>query len=262
MGSGPAYRWRQLRTGIAFAVFGLAGIAFAPLVLVPVCLLARGPERTKRRAQWMVSRWFLAFAHLMRLLGLLQWRIEGAEKLAAPGQLIIANHPTLIDVVLLLGYLPQVDCIVKEAVFRNPFMGRAVTWAGYISNSSASQVVADCAATLRRGNSLLIFPEATRSVPGRPIKIPHAAARIALESGAPVLPVTITCEPITLFKGRPWYRVADGRSQFRLKVGTAYSPEPWLREAPSMTIAARRLSRHWEENFTATLVRMHEDTAT
>lgn len=245
-----AYRWRQLRTGIAFAVFGIAGLVFAPLVLVPLCLTARGPDRTKRRAQWVMSRWFRAFAHLMRLLGLIDWHIEGAEKLRTRGQLIIANHPTLIDVVLLLGYMPQVDCIVKETVFRNPFMGRAVSWAGYISNSTATQVVADCAETLRKGNSLLIFPEGTRSVPGQPIRIPHAAARIALESGAPVLPVNISCEPITLFKGQPWYRVADRQSLIRLQVGEAYSPEPWLREAPSMAIAARRLSRHWETSFT------------
>lgn len=244
-----AYRWRQIRTGIAFAVFGLAGLVFTPLVLPALCLSARSPAEAKRRAQWMVSLWFRVFAHLMRLLGLIRWEITGASRLLPRGQLIIANHPTLIDVVLLLGYVPRVDCIVKEALFRNVFMRQPVTWAGYISNSSATQLVADCAATLKAGNSLMIFPEGTRSVPGQPIRIPHAAARIALESLAPVLPVSIRCEPITLTKGQPWYRVPARRAVLTLHVGQAYSPEPWLRDAPNMAIAARRLSRHWETQF-------------
>lgn len=245
-----ARHWRQLRTGIAFAVFGLAGLVFTPLVLPPLCLSTRNPAQAKRRAQWVVSRWFRAFSQLMRVLGLIRWEIIGAERLLPHGQLIIANHPTLIDVVLLLGYIPRVDCIVKQALFDNPFTRQPVSWAGYISNnSSATQLVADCAQTLRQGNSLLIFPEGTRSVPGQALHIPHAAARIALESGAPVLPVTIRCEPITLSKGRPWHAVPARTARFVLSVGEPYSPEPWLREAPNMAIAARRLSRHWETCF-------------
>src|SRR3546814_10079232 len=63
--------------------------------------------------------------------------------------------------------------------------------AGYIGDSNPTQLVADCVATLKAGHSLMIFPEGTRSRPGQPLQAPHGTARIALESGAPVLPVTI-----------------------------------------------------------------------
>ena len=248
------YRWRQLRTGIAFALFGLAGLVFGPLVLPLARIGAGDPDRLRRRVQWIVSRWFGAFSQAMRLLGLVRWTIEGAEKLNKRGQLVIANHPSLIDVVLLLGYMRESDCIVKQALFRNPFTRKAVTWAGYISNSTPTQLVADCTASLKAGRSLLIFPEATRSVPGQPIRIPHAAARIALESVAEILPVSIRCEPITLFKHQPWYRVPARRVHYTIVVGEAYSAAPWLAEAPNTAIAARRLSRHWEQWFTDRLV--------
>ncbi|WP_293390856.1 1-acyl-sn-glycerol-3-phosphate acyltransferase [Nevskia sp.] len=245
------YRWRQLRTGIAFALFGLAGLVFAPLVLPLARIGAGDPAKLRRRVQWIVSRWFGAFSHAMRLLGLIRWDIQGADKLKRRGQLlIIANHPSLIDVVLLLGYIPESDCIVKQALFRNPFTRKAVTWAGYISNSTPTQLVTDCSASLKAGRSLLIFPEGTRTVPGEPIRIPHAAARIALESVAEILPVSIRCEPVTLTKRQAWYRVPARRVQYTIVVGEPYSAAPWLAEAPSMAIAARRLSRHWEQWFT------------
>lgn len=247
------YRWRQLRTGIAFALFGLAGLVFGPLVLPLARIGAGDPVKLRRRVQWIVSRWFGAFSQAMRLLGLVSWNIEGADKLKQRGQLLIANHPSLIDVVLLLGYIPESDCIVKQALFRNPCTRKAVTWAGYISNSTPTQLVADCSASLKAGRSLLIFPEGTRTVPGQPIRIPHAAARIALESAAEILPVSIRCEPIALTKQQPWYRVPARCIQYTIVVGEPYCAAPWLAEAPNTAIAARRLSRHWEQWFTKQL---------
>src|SRR3546814_19561457 len=88
-------------------------------------------------------------------------------------------------------------------------------WAGYIGDSNPPQLVADCVATLKAGHSLMIFPEGTRSHPGQPLQAPHGTARIALESGAPVLPVTIRCQPLMLDKGRPWHDVPARPGPFR-----------------------------------------------
>ncbi|TJY58295.1 1-acyl-sn-glycerol-3-phosphate acyltransferase [Sinimarinibacterium sp. CAU 1509] len=247
-------RWRQFATGFCFTVFGLGGIVFGLTLFPLVCLPARNRETAKRRAQWIVHRWFRLFSQLMRAVGVISWEIHGAEKLRTRGQMIIANHPTLIDVVLLIGYIPQVDCIVKQALFRNPFTRLPIQWAGYISNgggngASPTQLIDDCTATLKAGNSLLIFPEGTRSVPGRPLQIPHGTARIALESGAPILPVTITCEPIMLTKNTPWYRVPPRPGHFCITVGEPYTATHYLDNGTGMAIAARRLTRDWTHAF-------------
>lgn len=230
-------------------VFGLGGIVFGCTVFPLACLTTRDPAVARRRAQWIVCGWFRFFANLMRVVGVITWEIHGAEKLRRPGQMIVANHPTLIDVVLLIAYIPEVDCIVKEGLFRNPFTRMPITWAGYISNSTPSQLVGDCVATLKAGRSLMIFPEGTRTVPGKPPQIPHGTARIALESGAPVLPVTIRCEPLMLNKHRPWYDVPPRPGHYRIVVGEPYDPSRYLHEARGMAIAARRLSAEWVRYF-------------
>lgn len=241
-------RWRQAATGFCFAVFGSAGVVFGLTIFPLVCLPTRSAAVAKQRAQAVIQIWFNAFCRLMRVCGLISWEIHGAEKLRDKGQMIIANHPTLIDVVLLIGHIPAVDCIVKEALFRNPFTRLPITWAGYISNSTPSQLVQDCAMTLKAGNSLLIFPEGTRSVPGQAIQIPHGTARIALESGAPVLPVTITCSPVMLTKHTPWHQVPSRPGHFRIEVGEPIDISHYLKDAP-MPIAARRLTRDWVALF-------------
>ena len=74
----------------------------------------------------------------MRGVGVLTYEFEGAERLGRPGQIIVANHPSLIDVVFLLGFTPQATCIVKEALFQNPFTRWPVAAAGFVSNSPIS----------------------------------------------------------------------------------------------------------------------------
>src|SRR3546814_7652200 len=94
-----------------------------------------------------------------------------------------------------------------------------------------------------------MLPEGTRSHPGQPLQAPHGTARIALESGAPVLPVTIRCQPMMLDKGRPWHDVPSRPGNFRIDVSDPYRTDAWLRAAPPMTIAARRLMMPCHRDF-------------
>lgn len=171
------------------------------------------------RVQRAVSASMRVFVWLMKSLGLLTWEVRGLEKLRPRGQFVVANHPTLIDVVFLVGFMPEVDCIVKQALWRNVFLRWPVSWAGYISNETGEGLIAACAAALREGRSLVVFPEGTRTRPGEPLSLQRGAAQIALAAGCDFRPVTITCEPITLTKGNAWYRVPHRRPHWILTVG-------------------------------------------
>ena len=127
------------------------------------------------------------------------------------GLLILANHPTLIDVVLLVSLLPNADCVVKHAVARNPFMRGPVRAAGYVANSDGAGLVDDCIAAVHAGGNLVIFPEGTRTEPGQPLRLQRGAANIAVRGRLDITPVRITCTPLTLTKGQKWYRVPSRR---------------------------------------------------
>jgi len=107
------------------------------------------------------------FVGLMRGLGVLDYRLHDCERLQRPGLLVLANHPTLIDVVFLLALIPHADCVVKGRLARNPFTRGPIRAAGYITNEEPQGVLEAAGASLARGNALILFPEGTRSVPGR-----------------------------------------------------------------------------------------------
>lgn len=237
-------------TGLAFATFGIGGLLMSVTVFPLAALISRDAATRKRRMQWLTHLSWRLFVWFMKTLGILTWELHGGERLRQPGRLIVANHPSLLDVVFLIALMPRVDCIVKPAIFTNPFMLPA-RWAGYIVNRSGEQLIGDCAATLKAGNSLLIFPEGTRTVPGRAITMKRGAAQIALAAGCEILPVTLRVSPPTLTKGEPWYRVPARPFHVDIRVGQPFDVAAW-RDLPA-PLATRHLTQQLERHFAESL---------
>jgi len=244
------YGWRLLGTAFSFACFGLGGVLLSVTLFPLIRLVSHDKDSTRRRIQRAMQHSFRVFLWQMTFLGVISYEVSGRERLAQRGRLIVANHPSLIDVVLLIALLPEVDCIVKQALWRNPFLRWPVAWADYIpNNSSAEEMVKSAAANLRAGRSLIVFPEGTRSVPGQPLQMQRGAARIALAAGVEILPVTILCEPSTLTKAEPWYHIPPRRAHWRLLVGKPLPAADYAPAGMPEALAARHLTEHFVNYF-------------
>ena len=253
MSDGLNYCWRLLATAGCFAVFGIGGLLLTLLVFPPVALCSRPPTRSTR-VRWIIHKAFGAFIWLMESVGIMRFELIGGESLRhCQNTLVLANHPTLIDVGALTSLMPAASCVVKQRLWRNPFLGGVVRAADYINNSLPETLIDDCSKDLAAGHPLIIFPEGTRSVPGQALRFLRGAAYIALKSGMPVLPVLIDCQPTTLGKNDRWYRIPQRRFHLRLEVLKPISVKEWVSPNVSLPIAARRLTRALEAYFTLEL---------
>lgn len=182
--------------------------------------------------------------------------MENAERLAEPGILIVANHPTLIDAVALMGRMPKATVVTKTGNQTNFFMGGTIRGAGYIANDDAEAMVASCAKRLADGYSLLLFPEGTRSPKGALGPFQRGAARVAIEAKRDILPAIITCDPPTLMKDQPWWDVPDGPFEYSIRLGAPISVAPYVEAieagAPRSRIA-RQLTAELRETFEKSL---------
>ncbi|MCL4123280.1 UNVERIFIED_CONTAM: hypothetical protein GTU68_060962 [Idotea baltica] len=131
----------------------------------------------------------------------IRYQFDGAELLKEDKScLIIANHPSLIDYVLIASQLPQCDCIVKAALWHNPFIRGIVRAAGYIPNREPEAFLEECSDKLNSGNVLLVFPEGTRTTPGIKSKLQRGAAQIAVRSESDLRIIHVTVTPSFLTK--------------------------------------------------------------
>lgn len=203
------YVWRILGTGFSFGVFYLCGVLVSWLVVPIIPLLFRDPDLRQQRMRTFQSGWFRAFVGLMKTVGVVRdvhVRNRHAADVDGPC-LLVANHPTLIDVVAVVSEYPDVSCVVKPELWNSLMVGPVIRACGNIPDRSALDLYESCLDTVEDGESILFFPEGTRSPTGELRPFSRVAAQVASTTGTPIVPVVIHCNVPTLKKNQPWYEV-------------------------------------------------------
>jgi 1-acyl-sn-glycerol-3-phosphate acyltransferase len=213
--------WRLAGTGFAFAAFSVGGFVLAVVGFRLIDLATPDRLRRRERYQSLVRGAFRLFLWCLRGLRILDFNAVGVDDLKnARGVMLVANHPTLLDVVFLMALTPRAQCIVKGELFSNPFLGPVVSGAGYIRNDlEAEELVAACKAALAEGRNLVVFPEGTRTRPRERVRFRRGFAHIATLLRADIRYVLITCVPATLAKGDPWWAIPQRRPLFEISSG-------------------------------------------
>ena len=209
--------WRVFATAVCFTVFGIACGAMGAVALPILRLLIPHPARRAHLAQVLTHYSFRLFIGMIRGLGVVSVEFHGKERLGRTGMLVVANHPSLIDVVLLLSHLRSATCVVKKGLWENPLTRGAILAMGYLKHDREA-LVQEGVAVVQRGGNLLLFPEGTRSRAGEPITMQRGAANIALRANRSITPVLIHVSTPYLAKGDKWYRVPRRRPHFRIEV--------------------------------------------
>lgn len=126
------------------------------------------------------------------------WRLRVTGRWPGGGPyVVVANHQSMLDVLLLSRLPVEMKWVAKESLFRIPWMGWMFTLAGDIpvrrgDRDSASGALGKARAYLDRGVSVMLFPEGTRSRTGALQSFKSGAFRLAIEAGVPVLPVAVS----------------------------------------------------------------------
>lgn len=183
-----------------------------------------------------------------RASGLMRLEAESLDVLRdLPGGLLItANHPSVLDAPMIVARLPRSACIMKGSLMRNPFLGTAAGFAGYVVNDSIRTMVRTSIERLEEGCQLVAFPEGTRSpAPGQIHPFSRSIALIAVRAQVPVQAVVIETDSPYLSKGWPLWRLPPVPILFRARLGRRFEPAG----------DAEQLSADMEEYFRQELAR-------
>jgi 1-acyl-sn-glycerol-3-phosphate acyltransferase len=211
---------RIVGTGFCFLLFGFLGLLVLCFVFPFMGLVFSNNRESHLRVRNLLHYAMRWFVWVMVVCGTISYEVRHREKLARQGLLVVANHPSLIDVVLLISLLRQTNCVVKASLATNIFTRGPVRSAGFIVNSEGMQLIDDCIASVRAGDNLVIFPEGTRSLShdGALSPMKRGVANVALRGGIDLTPVVITVSEPMLGKGLRWYQAPVRRPHFILTV--------------------------------------------
>jgi len=177
----------ETRVPLPIAVLRLVAVAGVFLGVIPLAVaypLLGGAARTA-----LVRAWCRAFARALDV------RIAAESPLAVPGALVVANHISWLDVVV-LGAVRPGRIVAKSDLRSWPVIGPVAARAGTIfvergRLSTLPRTVADVRDALRSGARVLAFPEGTTWCGAESGRFRPALFQAAIEAGAPVEPVTV-----------------------------------------------------------------------
>lgn len=192
---------RSILSGVFFVAFGVGALFFSLVLLFPL------PSTWPRKLLKASFRLFVCGARVTHLFHV-ELSPEDREALAAlRGTVVVSNHPSLIDIVILISLMGESVCVTKKAASRNPFM-RVIVRNLLIVNDGPVEVLDRARRALAGGLNVIVFPEGTRTPADAPEHVfLRGAAQIALRAPAPMETVFISSDPPVLGKGQPWWDV-------------------------------------------------------
>jgi len=133
---------------------------------------------------------------------------------------MVANHQSLLDILVLFRLFVHFKWVSKIENFRVPCIGWNMSLNGYIKlrrgdRESVAQMMEACERTILAGNSIMMFPEGTRSPDGRLRAFKHGAFTLAQQTHVPLLPIVVEGTADALPK-RGF--VLQGRHAIRIRV--------------------------------------------
>lgn len=223
MSGNYSFFFNLIRSGINWLLVGVVTlILFFPelaafLVLYPF-------DRDRKNIHPFVSIWaktILIVCPLMRV------HFEGTHHLRQGATyVLVANHQSIADILAVLHLHHPFKFIAKRELFWIPFLGWALSVAGYIplirgDHKSGKEAIQKASGYLERGVSVLLFPEGTRSRDGEIHDFKAGAFKLATELNIPVVPIVIHGTRDLIPRGT---RLLGRRVEVVVKIGTPRLP--------------------------------------
>ena len=173
-----------------FAFFGACSLILVLLFPTMYILAGFSEKKFKKMARKFNHQYFKLFVKTASILGAIELSVENKEALAnIRSKVVIANHPSLFDVVILFSLIPNADCIVKGELIQNKFISLIIKNLYIPNNIPFEKQLEQAKNSIAEGNNLIIFPEGTRSKPEESWEFKKGAARFALYSNSDVIPI-------------------------------------------------------------------------
>lgn len=223
------------------AMLLVGNVGLVPLVLTPRSF--REPI-----VQRLISGLFRLFLHGAEACGLMRLDLHGLDTLNRRRNLVlVANHPSMIDVFLIISRVHRAVCLMKASIGSNILFGVGAYLAGYVSNRRVDQMLRAATASVGRGPHLLVFPEGTRTLRQPVNDIKPGAALIAARSGVPLQPILVRTNSPYLSKGWTLFRPPAFPLVYRVTVGVQ------LASTGKSAATASALQRYFEQELSCSI---------
>ncbi len=217
--------YRSFLILFCFVFFGFGAGVISFFIFPYITLTVPVEKRKFAYAEVIHSSWKF-FKNFLQKIKLIKVNCNDEERLAnLSGKIIVASHPTFIDIVILIGLIPNSTCLAKKDTLKNPLFHNIVKSIYIINDIDLEDFKAETDKFLKQGFNIIIFPTGTRTKPDEDVKLHKGSAVISLHSNAGIVPVKITTDYPFLQKQQPIYDIGDRIINYNVEVKEEILPQ-------------------------------------
>ena len=241
--------FRSLVVILSFAFFGAGALVINYFIFPAINLFAK-KEQARRYCCNVIHKTWKFFCILIEKTGSVRIVVSNPEKLKnIRGKIITANHPSFIDIVILIGLLPNTLCMAKKEIKKNIFMGNIVKSLYLINDEDNERLLRESSQILCAGYNIVIFPTGTRTEEGEPLKLHKGAALMALHNHADIIPIHIDCDYKFLAKNHKIYDAGERVVTYTLTVNDEIKIENFTKQDLSKIRLRNRINGEIKEKI-------------
>ena len=201
-------KFRSTMVFISFFVFGL-GAALLNFFVFPFI------KNNKTLCSDIIHYAWKFFVYFMMILGLFKLDIKNLSKIE--NKVIVATHPSFIDIVILIALIPHSTCFVKKELAYNPILKNLVNSIFITNEVELEELKSESKKMLDLGFNVIIFPSGIRHRRNEFPKIKKGASLIALNANKNIVPIRFFSNDDFMFINQPFYEVGEKRVTFELE---------------------------------------------
>lgn len=210
----PFHWWRTV-------LFLIPAIGVYTIVLGVVSLLSTIVDRRGHTAHRCAQLWSWL---ILKTTGV-RVAVKGSPPPAEASVVFAANHQSIYDIPVIFTSLPQsLRIIAKASLGAFPFIGWHLKWAGHLllrDDDRGARVLKKMQAMISDRASLIIFPEGTRSIDGAVGAFKGGVFLMAIDSGLPIVPLSVSGTRHVMLRGRLMTRPGDVTLTIHPPISTA-----------------------------------------
>lgn len=216
---------RLIKVLFSFLLFGSGAGVISFLIFPYIKLTVPKDKQISEYANIVRSSWRF-FINLIQKLDIVKIHYNNRAKLNnLSGKIVVASHPSFIDIIILISEIPNSVCLAKKDTLKNPLFRNIVKSVYIINDIDLDLLKAESEQLLKQGFNIVIFPTGTRTKPYEKLKLHKGSAVISLHSNAGIVPVKITTDYPFLQKGEPIYNVGKKPVNYFIDIKEEISPE-------------------------------------
>ncbi len=192
-------------------------VTVIPISLIIILLF---PLLSPKSLQKVASAWVFFILKSLKLICGVGWGISGIQNIPKEPCILVSNHQGAWESFFLQTLCVPSSSIIKRELLFIPFFGWALACLGPIhlirskKLTSLKKLIKDGSAKLKKGTSLIIFPEGTRARPSKGLKsFSNSCGLLSVKNNIPIVPI---CHNSGLYWKNRSFNKKSGKIKLRI----------------------------------------------